>query len=977
MNNSPPEPPPEGLVNILLVDDSPRNLDVLESILQAPDYRLVRAVSGDEALLALMKDEFAAIVLDIQMPDINGLELAKLIKQRKRNQHIPILFLTAYFQEDKDILEGYGAGAVDYLTKPLNPLILKSKVGVFVELFRATRALARANRNLEIEIAQRIEAQAAVHKLNNELEERVHQRTQELIQANAALAKSEEQFRRAIEDAPIPVIMQAEDGEVLQISKTWAAMTGYSLKEVTTFDAWLTRAYGIGANDVRNSVRGLFERDRGMGEVEFEVITRAGQRRIWAFSASSPGVLHDGRRFVVGMAVDITERKASEALLRHSEERYRHLVHALPAAVYTCNIEGRILLYNQAAVDLWGRRPEIETERWCGSWRMRDIENVLIPPDESPMALAIRHGETINSREIVIERPDGSRASVMVYPHPTRDADGNITGAVNMLVDITARKRAEESLRESRNAERAHRQELEALMQAAPAAIWISRDPECRHITGNPASYRLVRSQPGQNVSASAPSTEPPLPFRIFQNGTEQRPEDLPMQKAAFLGRTVMGEELEFRFPDGTSTWAYGSATPLLDENGMVSGAVGTFVDITSLKETEAALREAKAETEAASKAKDDFLAALSHELRTPLTPAILLASEWERDIRLPTEARAAFATIHQDINLEARLIDDLLDLTRIAHGKMRLVPEPTEVHRLLRSTWDLIQSEAVEKQLRASFDLDVPPAWVHADPIRLQQVFWNLIRNSVKFSPPGGEIIIRTKLRPDNRLQVWIIDHGEGIDTHDLERIFLPFDQGNRGHRAGGLGLGLAISRRLIELHGGIINAASEGLGRGATFVLELPLTAPGQFPQSSPREPGEYPRGRKTDARRILLVEDHPPTRKALIRLLSNRGYEVMAAENIGQARQQAAASGFDVVLSDLSLPDGTGHELMIELRQLQPACLAIALSGYGMDSDIQHSLSSGFDLHLTKPVDVEALEEALRHAGERRSSHEGRPH
>jgi len=240
-------------VNLLLVDDQPRNLEVLETILQSPEHRLVRATSGEEALLALMNDEFAAIVLDIQMPGMSGLELARLIKQRKRNQHIPILFLTAHFLEDADILEGYGVGAVDYLTKPINPQILKSKVAVFVELFRVTRALARANTALESEISNRKEIQEALRRVNEELEVRVQRRT-------AELTRSEEQFRRAVEDAPIPVIMHAEDGQVLQISKTWACLTGYTMEEVPTFDAWLTRAYGFGANEVRNAVRRLFER---------------------------------------------------------------------------------------------------------------------------------------------------------------------------------------------------------------------------------------------------------------------------------------------------------------------------------------------------------------------------------------------------------------------------------------------------------------------------------------------------------------------------------------------------------------------------------------------------------------------------------------------------------------------------------------------------------------------------------------------
>jgi PAS domain S-box-containing protein len=953
----------DAAVSILLVDDNPRNLDVLESILQAPDYRLVRAASGDEALLALMKDEFAAIVLDIQMPNMSGIELARLIKQRKRNEHIPILFLTAYFQEEKDILEGYGAGAVDYLTKPLNPLILKSKVGVFVELFRATRAASRVNRALELEIAQRKEAQEALRQLNSELEVRVQQRTEELRRANAALAQSEEQFRRAIEEAPIPVIMQAQDGQVLQISKTWEYLTGYTLDEVPTFDAWLTRAYGFGANEVRNAVRNLFERDSGMVEVEFGITTRAGQRRIWSFSASSPGALQDGRRFVVGMAVDITERKRAEELLRLSEESYRHLVHALPAAVYTCDAGGRVTLYNAAAVELWGREPEIGKDEWCGSWRIYEPDGTPMPIEQYPMSIAIRKGQNINGREIVIERPDGTRSSVMVYPHPTRDVKGNVNGAVNMLVDITARKRVEESLRESRNAERTHRQELEAIMQAAQAAILIARDAQCQNITGNPTAYAMLRMSPGQNMSKSAPESEAPNHFDVFSNGQMLPPDEMPMQKVARTGQPVTNQELEWRFRDGTSTWVYGSTTPLFGERGEVRGVVSNFVDITLLKRTEAALREAKAETEAASKAKDDFLAALSHELRTPLNPAILLASEWEQNVNLSPEARQAFATIRQDIELEARLIDDLLDLTRIAHGKLRLVPEPTEVHKLLHGSFELLRAEAEEKQLKVQFDLTAPQPWVNADPIRLQQIFWNVIKNAVRFSPFQGEIMIRSRPSQPDWLSVQVVDNGIGIEQGDLERIFLPFDQGHRGHRVGGLGLGLAITRRLVELHGGRITAMSEGPGQGANFSIELPVTAarasaaPQMLSAESPME--------KIYARRILLVEDHAQTRNTLARLLTNRGHEVATAETVSQARDLALTFAYDLVLSDLGLPDGNGHELMTELRRLRPDCHGIALSGYGMDSDIQRSRAAGFDLHLTKPIDVGALENALRQA------------
>lgn len=808
---------PPQKINILLVDDQVRNLEVLESLLQQGDYRLIRATSGAEALLALMKDDFAVIVLDIQMPELSGIELARLIKQRKRNQHIPILFLTAYFQEDTEILEGYTVGAVDYLTKPINPQILRSKIEVFVELFRTNRALAHANSVLEQEIVQRKEAQEALLRTNDELEIRVQQRTEELSQANAALRRSEEQFRRAVEDSPIPVIMQAEDGEVLQISKTWTYMTGYALEDAATFDAWLTRAYGFGGNEVRNSVRQLFERDTGMGEVEFEIVTRSGIRRIWSFSASAPGTLFDGRRFIVGMAIDITERKKAEELLRQSEERYRRLVHALPAAVYTCDASGRIVLFNQAAVELWGREPEIGKDLWCGSKLIFKPDGTPLPLDKCPMALAIHTNQPNHGEEIQIERPDGTRRSVMVYPHPLRDNLGRLTGAVNMLVDIT------------------------------------------------------------------------------------------------------------------------------------------------DLKQAQGALKEAKEAAEAASKAKDDFLASLSHELRTPLNPALLLASERERDERVSVELRNDFATIRKEIEIEACLIDDLLDLTRISQGKLHLKPQPTELHPLLRSSWQRLKSEAADKELEVCFDLATNSPWVEADAVRLQQVFWNVMRNAVRFTPARGRIVIRSQAEERGSCRVEIIDSGIGIEMSEMERIFTPFEQGEGGHRFGGLGLGLAISRRLVDLHGGRITATSKGRDQGSVFTIHLPVTSIRK--NGMPELSTPPPRDTSTMAAcRILLVEDHNQTRTTLARLLTQRGHEVATADSMEQALERAQTFAFDLLLSDLGLPDGNGHELMKELRKKRPVFRGIALSGYGMDSDVRESLDAGFQAHLTKPVDIQALEKIL---------------
>jgi signal transduction histidine kinase len=526
--------------NILLVDDDLRNLDVLESVLASPEVCLIRVQTAQDALIALVDGEFAAIVLDIEMPGTNGIELARLIKQRKRTQHIPLIFLTAHYQEDKDILQGYELGAVDYLSKPINPQILKSKISVFVELFRKSQELARLNQALK-------NAEQALLHANNELETHVQKRTAELVRAN---------------------------------------------------------------------------------------------------------------------------------------------------------------------------------------------------------------------------------------------------------------------------------------------------------------------------------------------------------------------------------------------------------------------------------RAKDDFLAALSHELRTPLNPVMLLASESANDPELPESVRESFNIIAKNVGLEARLIDDLLDLTHITHGKLLLEKQPVNVHLTLQDALATIQEDVEKKQIAFNLNLKAEQFIVFGDAMRLQQIFWNVLKNAVKFTPPSGQIMIQTGSNSSNTV-IKVTDTGIGMIPEEINCVFNAFSQGEHAdptgtHRFGGLGLGLSITQKLVELHSGNIKAESAGRNQGATFTMEFPFIEVTETSYPAPRESITTLKPSKGGLR-ILLIEDHENTRTALAQLLTRRQYKVVAVGSAAEARQISRQNEFDLVLSDIGLPDGNGYALMSELRD-NFGLKGIALTGYGMEHDVEHARKAGFVAHLIKPVHIKSLENAL---------------
>ncbi|HEY2569106.1 MAG TPA: HAMP domain-containing protein [Candidatus Udaeobacter sp.] len=355
--------------------------------------------------------------------------------------------------------------------------------------------------------------------------------------------------------------------------------------------------------------------------------------------------------------------------------------------------------------------------------------------------------------------------------------------------------------------------------------------------------------------------------------------------------------------------------------------------------------------------AKDQFLAMLSHELRTPLTPVLASALALESQPALPAEIQDALQMIRRNVELEARLIDDLLDLTRIDRGKVQLNFEVVDAHSLLQNALDICQAEIDRKQLTRSLHLSAQKVYLQADPARLQQIFWNLINNAVKFTPKNGSISISTSNDLDGQLCVEIADNGLGIEPESLPKIFDAFEQGGRT-QLGGLGLGLAISKRLVEAHKGTITAQSGGRNKGATFTLVFPTREKVEARLAPPEVPAVPARHTK----RILLVEDHEDTNRSLTNLLRRRGYQVHSALNFQSALDLSAKENFDVLISDLALPDGNGMDLIRTLQSTRPV-FGIALTGFGMEEDIRRGREAGFQHHLVKPIDLNKLDRLIQ--------------
>jgi len=595
---------------------------------------------------------------------------------------------------------------------------------------------------------------------------------------------------------------------------------------------------------------------------------------------------------------------------------------------------------------------------------MREVSPVNARMVEPVLEQVFRTGEAVENLEIEGETlaSPGERRHWLTGFYPVRLPDGSMPWVGGVVVEITEQKRTEEERRKLFAVLELERSRLASIFVQAPAFIATLRGPEHVFELANPQYDQLVghREILGKPVREALPEIEGQGFFELLDQ-VYATGQPFVGNEVLVLLRREKGGPLERRYLN----FVY---QPLLDTDGSVSGIFAHGVDITDQVETAQALREAD-------RRKDEFLAMLGHELRNPLAPirnAVQILRQAGHDEALLETARGM---IDRQVSHLARLVDDLLDVSRISRGKILLRKERLDLTELVRDTVEDHRRGLEAGGLTVELTLSGGPLWVEGDGTRLAQVLGNLLNNAGKFTDPGGRVAVELSAGlargGAEGAEITVEDSGIGMDPEMLERLFETFSQADRtlDRSRGGLGLGLALVKGLMDLHGGEVQAGSAGLGRGSRFTLRLPLV---EAVAVSPREPEEATApDPETGPRRVLVIEDNVDAAESMQMLLELSGFEVATAMDGLAGLEAARRFRPDVVLCDIGLPGGMdGYAVARELRAddaLRPVRL-IALTGYGQAEDQRRAYAEGFDLHLTKPVDPALLPDLLAKASER---------
>ncbi len=630
---------------------------------------------------------------------------------------------------------------------------------------------------------------------------------------------------------------------------------------------------------------------------------------------------------------EIMVRKRTELALTESELRYQALFDSVPVGVFVCDLDGIVQSYNRRAAELWLRQPTPgdANVRYCGSMRLYLPDGSYLPHEQSPMVEVMRTGVAANNITVFSERPDGTRIPVIVNFSALRNEYGDITGAITSFDDISELYRAETLIQESESRFRAiadHIPQLAWMVDAEGYVDWFNRG--WLEYTGTTLEDNL-----GEGWKAV------------------HHPAHVVAVAAKFEKHLSEGIDWEDTFPlrgkDGEYRWFLSRMVAIRDANGKLLRFFGTNTDITRQREVEHTLKQAD-------QRKTEFLALLAHELRNPLAPISNAVQILLQDTVSAEARQAAVRMMDHQLGQMVRLVDDLLDISRISQNKIELRKCQLALAPVVSQAVEAVRPAFAAKQLALTLSLPSEAITVDGDATRLAQVIDNLLTNAGKFTPNGGKVHLTVETRGQEVL-IRVRDSGIGIAAEQLTRVFELFAQVDASLERGqsGLGIGLSLVKQLAEMHGGSVEVHSAGLGQGSEFIVRLPVLAaaakrlPPPVVASAPEPVAELCR------RRILVVDDNLASAQSLSMLLQLHGQTVQMAHDGIEALALAESFRPEVILLDIGLPRLNGYEVASQLRQQVwgKAIMLIAVTGWGQAADKQRAEEAGFDHHMVKPL------------------------
>ena len=812
-----------------------------------------------------------------------------------------------------------------------------------------------------------------VARLTHDLQ--VHQeeleiQNRQLVESQRLLEDSRDRYASLYDFAPVPYVTLCAHGVIREINLTGARLLGHSRDRLIDRPFVLFVAPPYRRSFLNHLTRC---RDAKAPPATELVLVTPDEKQVPVELRTSDGTMFSAdRTLYLSVLIDLTDRRRLERereelrATSRSERLLRAILENLPVAVCVVGTEGQSLVFNEACRAVWGISPGAPLPP-------RDQEgsdaqtHKRLQPDEWPVSQALK-GRQVLRRMINLHGFDGARRVVIQSAIPLLDESGAVTGAVEVTEDVTR-------LVTAQAAARARQEQLQAAFDAAQLGFW-DWDLASDQVTWSGPFEQLFSPEAGQHTSHSADFIR-----RVH-------PEDLPDVRAAVeTAQDRHGPlEIEFRVvqADGAIRWLASRGRFAYKADRAVR-MTGILIDVTARKTVEIELRQAKEAAEQASRLKDDFLATVSHELRTPLSAIMLWAHLARTTITDEQEKNAALDTILQSAKAQSQIVDDLLDIARGIAGKLRLDLKPASLAAPVRAAIESVRPSAQARQveLTADFAPDLPNVQIDAD--RIQQVAWNLLNNAIKFTPPGGKVSVTVSLEKGadgtHLARLSVADTGAGIAPEFLPHIFDRFRQAESGTTRvyGGLGLGLSIARELTQMHGGTIRAESAGLGRGTTFIVELPLRV-----EVLAERPADAPgiSGQSLEGMDVLVVEDDSDTRTALGQLLESAGATVRTAPSAAAAVESFCAHPPDALVSDIAMPEQDGYAMMRRLRQIESDALpprprsrrknsagaarkhvpALALTAHARPEDRAKAIEAGYQTHLAKPVDPEHLISAV---------------